>query len=166
MITESMQLNSYRDAQQWASDLGDLTAAQQERVADWIWDNKPEIGCTYEDFCEQNADEWDGEKFWEIAGDENHDDYNDAIAAGAEIVEYDGKQYAMTRQAELSNRVFPGWFGDADEGGNYTAEYSAPAVGTDGRDYKIIWQFDEVRGEEPDDGSNYDWYDIHDVVLA
>ena len=69
MITECMQLNSYRDAQQWASDFGLECDAQEERVADWIWDNKPEIGCSWSEFQDANSGVLESEEFWEIAGD-------------------------------------------------------------------------------------------------
>lgn len=162
MITESMTLTTIRDAYQWASECGDLTEAQVERLGDWIWDSKPEHGCRYAD---HPLHDMNVEKMWEIAGDENHDDYNDAVADGADVIEFGGNKYAVTRQAELSNRVFPGWFGDAAAGEEYTAEWSAPAIGQDGREFRVVWQFDEVKGDESEPDS-YDWGDINDVVLA
>ena len=69
MITEMMTLTTYRDAQQWASDFGLECDAQQERVAAWIWENKPEPNCTWADFQAANADVLESEEFWEIAGD-------------------------------------------------------------------------------------------------
>lgn len=69
MITNSMSLNSTRDARQWASDMGLECDAQIERVAAWIWENKPEYGCTWEEFQEANGGVFGSEEFWEIAGD-------------------------------------------------------------------------------------------------
>ena len=69
MITENMELDSRRDAQQWASDFGLECDAQEERVADWIWRNKPEIGCTWGEFQMENLDVLESDQFWDIAGD-------------------------------------------------------------------------------------------------
>jgi len=67
MITESMRLNSARDADLWASQMGLDTEEQEERVSDWIWNSKPEIGCTWEEFQEFNQEVLESEEFWEIA---------------------------------------------------------------------------------------------------
>jgi hypothetical protein len=70
MITKYMQLESYTDARQWASEFGLECDAQEARVAEWIWENKPEIRCTWEEFQEKNARVLESlEHFWEIAGD-------------------------------------------------------------------------------------------------
>mgnify|MGYP001765265935 CR=1 FL=1 len=69
MITEFMTLNSTRDAHQWASDMGLECDAQIDRVANWIWDNKPSYGCTWAEFQEANSEVLESEEFWEIAGD-------------------------------------------------------------------------------------------------
>lgn len=69
MITEYMQLNSVQDARTWAGAMAVQTDSQHTRVADYIWEHKPRIGCTYSEFREANPDFCDIEKFWEIAGD-------------------------------------------------------------------------------------------------
>lgn len=74
-------------------------------------------------------------------------------------IEYEGKAYALTEQAVLSNRVFPGWWGDAKAGESYTAEYQAHAMDCDGRKYLVRWQFETVKGEEPEDESYYPFDD-------
>lgn len=56
----------------------------------------------------------------------------------------------LTDRAELSNSVFDGWFGDAQEGESYIAEYCSPAIDMHGDHYKICWQFEAVKGEEPE----------------
>jgi len=162
MITEHMTLTTRRDAYQWASECGDLTDAQIERLGDWIWDNTPSHKCA---IGEHPISKIEPSRMWEIAGDENHDDYNSAIADGATVIAFRGEKYAVLCQAELSNRVFAGWWGDAKIGGDYTAEWVAPAIGANGRDYKVIWQFYEVKGEENDPDS-YDWDDITYAVDA
>ena len=80
-------------------------------------------------------------------------------------VDFEGKTYALKRQAELTNRVFPGWFGDAAEGEEYTTEYGAPAIDEDGNEYWVTWQFNEVKGEESDDCGSYPWFLGPDDVI-
>jgi len=56
-----------------------------------------------------------------------------------------------------TNRVFPGWFGDARMGEKYWSEWQCYAVNTDGERYKIVWLFPAVKGAEPeDDGWQWD----------
>ena len=80
-------------------------------------------------------------------------------------VTIDGKIYSLTEQAELTNRVFPGWWGDAESGETYTSEWSARAIGPDGEPYEMIWQFEQVKGseQEPD---TLDWDDVYSVRAA
>ena len=76
-------------------------------------------------------------------------------------VAHEGKEYTLAQVADYSNRVFPGWWGDVQEGEEYTAEFSASAYDNDGNSYMIYWQFDSVKGQEPEDLSNYPWDDEH-----
>lgn len=69
MITEFMTLNSVSDARVWSAQMG-LSAAQEERVAEWIWDAKPEYGCTWAEFQAANEEILESKLFWDIAGDE------------------------------------------------------------------------------------------------
>ena len=159
MITEFMTLTTRRDAYQWASEMGDLTDAQIERLGDWIWDKAPHPRCT---LAEHPISNIDTDAMFEIAGDDNHDDYAAALETKCGTVKFSGKTYALTRQADLTNRVFHGWFGDANEDGEYTVEYSAPAVGQDGTEVTVYWQFDEVKGEEMEP-SDYDWDNVSHI---
>ena len=51
MIFDYMQLNSMNDCRTWAQNMhdGELTESDEERLAQWIWANKPQIGVTYKD---------------------------------------------------------------------------------------------------------------------
>jgi hypothetical protein len=72
-------------------------------------------------------------------------------------VTLDGKTYSMTAQAELTNRVFTGWFGEAAGGETYWSEWSAPAVDTDENEYEVYWQFEQIKGDEQEpDTLNWD----------
>ena len=77
-------------------------------------------------------------------------------------LEHNGKTYMMTGQSELTNRVFPNWWGDAAEGETYISEWFAPAVDVDGNEYQVIWQFDQVRGDEQEPDS-LNWDDVYKV---
>lgn len=67
MMTDFMTLNSRTDASIWANNIlgSHVEYAETEPLADWIWDNKPEIGCRYP---EHPISSIDTEKFWEILG--------------------------------------------------------------------------------------------------
>lgn len=79
-------------------------------------------------------------------------------------VTFDGVEYVLDSIAEYSNRVFPGWWGDADEGESYVAEFSAAAHDSEGNDYAVYWQFAEIKGQEPEDLGLYPWQDVNRVV--
>ena len=80
-------------------------------------------------------------------------------------VEFGGKKYALMAQAEFTNRLFAGGFQDAETGEEYTTEYSARAMGEDGYEYFVRWQFDVVKGDEPAD-EDHDWDDVESVIAA
>lgn len=90
--------------------------------------------------------------------------YAEAAAKNGEV-EFQGKSYALLGEAELTDRVFPGWFGDAAAGETYTTEYSAPAIGEDGEEYVVRWRFEVVKDEEPD-ADTLDWTRPHEVIPA
>lgn len=74
-------------------------------------------------------------------------------------VKHDNKTLTLTADAQLSNRVFAGWWGDAKDGETYQAEFSAPAKDDQGNEYTVYWQFEAIKGQEPEDDSNYPWHD-------
>ena len=91
--------------------------------------------------------------------------YNKAASDNGEVV-YQGKTFALLAQAELTNRIFPGWWGDARDGEEYISEWSASAIGEDGEEYVVVWQFDVVKGQEPEDDVKLPWNEIHEVIPA
>ena len=64
MITENMKLSSVNDARQWASDMRLNTEMEIQNVARWIWNNKPALGCTYN---EHPIESLEIDDFWTIA---------------------------------------------------------------------------------------------------
>lgn len=91
---------------------------------------------------------------------------NEELAAKYGTVTHEGKEYTLTSIADYSNRLFTGWWGDAQEGEEYTAEFSAPAIDDEGNKYRVYWQFDAVKGEEPEDNGNWPWYDDNITRVA
>ena len=74
-------------------------------------------------------------------------------------VEFEGKFYALEGQAELTSRLFGGCWSNVDYGDEYTADWSCTAIGEDGQRYEVTWRWQEVKGEEQEDASNYNWDD-------
>lgn len=73
---------------------------------------------------------------------------------------YNGRTYTLTSFPELTCRVFPNCFTEVDDGEEYTSEWSARAVdenGEEGNEYKVVWQFEAVKGTEPEDDSDWPW---------
>lgn len=75
-------------------------------------------------------------------------------------VTFEGKTYWLTEVADFSNRVFDGWFGDAEEGEAYTTEFKAEAIDAEGNEYVVTWQFETVKGNEPEDNGNWPWQNV------
>lgn len=79
--------------------------------------------------------------------------------------EFEGKTYYAARQMEPTSRLFPGCFNDAEEGEEYTSEYSAPGYDENGTPVEIFMTFTEVKGEEVDP-ENLNWSQDADRVEA
>lgn len=75
----------------------------------------------------------------------------------------DGKLEAIELNSDdecaPTNRVFPGWWGDAlQDGDDYWSEWACRATDSDGNEYQIVWQFPAVKGQEPED-DEWPWDD-------
>ena len=60
MITDHMELTTYRDAQHWANEIltdADHTDADEERLAAWIWEHKSGPRCSYAEHPISTLDE-------------------------------------------------------------------------------------------------------------
>ena len=76
-------------------------------------------------------------------------------------VTFEGVEYALTCDADCSNRFLPfgvNWF-DASFGETYMFEMTAYAIDKKGAKYEISWIFEDVKGEEKD----LDCHDYNDV---
>lgn len=80
-------------------------------------------------------------------------------------IKYNGLIYALLRQACPTGRSFTRCFSDVEVGEVYTDEWHAPATGPDGKLYWVTWQWDTVKGQEPEDGGDYPWYDSNIVSV-
>lgn len=62
--------------------------------------------------------------------------------------EFEGQTYYAACQMELTNRLFDGCYNDAEDGDEYTEEYSAPGYDENGNPVEIFMAFPQVKGEE------------------
>lgn len=77
-------------------------------------------------------------------------------------VEFEGKEYQLTGDADFTGRQLPGdWnMNDVQDGEEYQFEMSAPAVGEDGKRYRVYWIFWVAKGEDWElDSLDYDKVD-------
>ena len=56
-------------------------------------------------------------------------------------VNFNGRTYELTAQAELTNSVFPGWWGDVEDGEECVSQWLAPGVDAEGEPVTVVWQF-------------------------
>lgn len=82
-------------------------------------------------------------------------------------VEFEGREYQLTGEADFTNRCLPGnWnLNDVQDGEEYQFEMAAPAVDDQGKECKVIWIFWKVKGEEFElDSLEYDKvYSVEEV---
>lgn len=65
-------------------------------------------------------------------------------------VAYNGQEIALTEQAYLTNRVFPGGWSTAEIGESYVSEWAA-AGRLGAQAVLVTWQFSLMKGQEPED---------------
>lgn len=79
--------------------------------------------------------------------------------------DFEGHTYYAARQMELTNRLFAGCYNDAEDGDEYTEEYSAPGYDENGNPVEIFMTFTQVKGEEIDP-ENLNWFQDSDRIEA
>lgn len=82
-------------------------------------------------------------------------------------VTFEGREYALTSQADHTSRLLPGGYtnyNDASEGEAYDFEMSASAIDKSGNQYVIYWLFEGIKGEDDHELDSYD-YNIVDRVV-
>jgi len=79
-------------------------------------------------------------------------------------VNHDGTTYCLSEQAEQTNRLFDGGWNDAEDGTGYTDEWGAIAYDADGTRYRVTWQFEVTKGDEPE-ADALPWDDDHVVSV-
>lgn len=63
-------------------------------------------------------------------------------------IAFDEEEIRLTDEAWQTSRAFPGSFVDVEEGESYLDEWKASGVDKEGNVYRIIWQFDQIKGQE------------------
>jgi hypothetical protein len=65
-------------------------------------------------------------------------------------VEFEGREYRLTSEADFTSRLLPGpWnLKDVEDGEEYQFEMSADAIDDQGKGCKVIWIFWKVKGED------------------
>lgn len=82
-------------------------------------------------------------------------------------VTFGGREYALTSQADHTNRLLQGGYtnyNDASDGEAYDFEMSAGAIDMDGREYVVYWLFAGRKGEDDYDLDSYDYSAADRVV--
>jgi hypothetical protein len=81
------------------------------------------------------------------------------------LVEFEGNKYELLENPQLSNRVFPGWWGDAERGESYTDEWNAYAEDKNGDKFDVYWQWSAIKGSEPEDAADLPFFDKNIVKV-
>lgn len=87
----------------------------------------------------------------------------DTAAKKFGAVTHEGREYALTSQADHTSRLLPrGYtnYNDASDGEAYDFEMAASAIDKDGNRYTVYWLFEGLKGEDDHD---LDWYDYSAV---
>lgn len=83
-------------------------------------------------------------------------------------LEFEGKVYELTDQAECTSRLLPGGYTnyiDAEEGEEYDFEMSCSAKDKQGNEYMVYWIFQDIKGEGKElDSFDYDNVDRVEVI--
>ena len=82
-------------------------------------------------------------------------------------VEFEGKEYQLTGEADFVSRILPGGrnYHEVSEGEKYEFEMSAPATDAEGNTYIIYWIFEGVKGEDDPELDSYDYDNVDRVEV-
>ena len=82
-------------------------------------------------------------------------------------VTFEGKTYRVNGSlAYQTNRVFFGWHNDVEQGETYIDEWAEDGEDMSGIPVRVTWQWEMVKGEEPEDGGDYPWCDENIVEVG
>lgn len=91
----------------------------------------------------------------------------DAAAMANGSVTFEGREYALTSQADHTSRLLPGGYtnyNDARDGEAYDFEMSAQAIDRNGDEYTVYWLFEGIKGEDDPALDSYDYSTADRVV--
>jgi hypothetical protein len=82
-------------------------------------------------------------------------------------VEFEGKEYQLTGEADFVSRILPGNmnYHEVGPGEKYEFEMSAPAIDAEGSTYTIYWIFEGVKGEDDPELDSYDYDNVDRVEV-
>lgn len=65
-------------------------------------------------------------------------------------VNFEGKTYTLTTEAEVSNRLlpYPKNYHEVEMGEEYDFEMTAKAIDENGDEYLVSWIFSDIKGDE------------------
>ena len=81
-------------------------------------------------------------------------------------VYHNGREYALTSDADYTNRLLPGGYvnlQDAQDGDRYDFEMQASAMDKNGHEFAVVWIFTGTKGDNDPELSDYD-YSMADEV--
>ena len=82
-------------------------------------------------------------------------------------VTFEGREFALTSQADHTSRLLPGGYtnyNDASDGDEYDFEMSAGAIDQEGNEYTAYWIFTGRKGEDDPELDSYDYSAADRVV--
>lgn len=87
--------------------------------------------------------------------------WRDELGADFEAAEIEEIGAKPIDQATLTNRVFPGWWGDAQDGEEYIEEWEEHYIADNGQEFSAIYHFTNLRGEDGTAPDDLTWDEDH-----
>ena len=82
-------------------------------------------------------------------------------------LEFEGKAYNFTDDADFTSRLL-GYgtdYNDVDKGEEFEFEMVAPAIGEDGKKYRVYWIFSDIKGEGEKELDQFDYDEVDRIEL-
>jgi len=82
------------------------------------------------------------------------------------FVEFEGKKYILTMQADFTNRQMPSPrdYNDVLDNEEYDFEMSASAVDENENNYTVYWIFTDIKGENGKELDSFDYDKVNRVI--
>lgn len=77
---------------------------------------------------------------------------------------FNGVEYALTTQADETSRLMPyAPYHEAKDGEEYAFEMAAYAIDADDNEYRVTWEFMNIKGKDGRQLDEFDYDDAHSV---